>query len=296
MENSELLEQALHSGAVIHQPHALKAVLSANYLAERFGESCKIFSHTSMLMANDSVVAPPIYAESIQAPEFQEFRIHRILNSGVYPAAYQASLQWHNKKGFQDVFNHYATKAASVKESLSHNVTILLAMNSVYEQLNEQQIPTFLNRFTEFVTSTFSNVGNDKLGSVKINVADVLSSCIKQFDFFGHNLITLAWLLRCKDELSSLQYEAMLSNLYVQANSPVEDPDDNIDLANWEQCKTESGLEYFESQVNRLIFGYTSNLHQITLADALCLLQAEFPQHTEDFSKIAQYQSLMLEK
>ncbi|EIO3971530.1 hypothetical protein LQK33_004443 [Vibrio vulnificus] len=298
MNNSELLEQALHSGAIIHQPHALKAFLSANFLAKRFGEKDKLFSHTSILMANDSVLVQPTYEGSVQAPALQDFRVQRILNRGIYPAAYQATFQWYQNKGFDEVFSHFATKAASANEYLSHNVTILLAMNSVFRQLNEHQIPSFLNRFTEFVTSTFSNIDNvnSKPVPVKTSLSDVLSSCIEQFGFFGHNLITLAWLLRCKGQLSTSLYEAMLSNLYVQANSPLEDPEDEIDQVMWGQCKAEPGIESFESRINCLIFDYTSNLHQITLADALCLLQSEFPQYTTDLNKIAQYQCLVLEK
>lgn len=296
MNNSELLEQALHSGAIIHQPHALKAFLSANYLVEHFGEDDNLFSHTSNLMANNSVSVLPTYTESVQAPNLQEFRIHRVLKRGIYPVAYQATVQWHKNQGFQDIFNYFVTKAASTQEYLSHNVTILLAMNRVYGQLSVKQIPAFLNRFTEFVTATFSNVVNEESTVTKVSVMDVLSSCIEQFGFFGHNLITLAWLLRCKDQLSVSQYEAMLSNLYIQANSPLEDLEDDIDLAIWEQCEEKLGSESFELQVKSLIFDYTSNLHQITLADALCLLQAEFPQYTAEFNKIAQYQCLALEK
>lgn len=296
MNDSELLEQALHSGAIIHQPHALKAFLSANYLVERFGENNSLLSHTSNLMMNDSISVLPTYTESVQAPHLQEFRIHRILNRGIYPAAYQATFQWHQTKGFQDIFSHFASKAASTNEYLSHNVTILLAMNRVYGQLNGNQIPAFLNRFTEFVTATFSNLSKEKSTVAKVSVTDVLSSCLEQFGFFGHNLITLAWLLRCKGQLSVPQYEAMLSNLYNQANSPLEDPEDNIDLAIWEQCEEKLGTESFELQVKSLIYDYTSNLHQITFADALCALQSEFPQYTAQFNKIAQYQCLVLAK
>lgn len=296
MNNLELLEQALHSGAIIHQPHALKAFLSANYLAERFDGEHDFFSHTSILMANDSVSVLPTYTKSVQAPSLQEFRIHRILNRGIYPIAYQAVFQWYHNKGFRDIFNHFATKATLANEYLSHNVTILLAMNTVYKQLNEHQIPTFLNRFTEFVTSTFYNVAEEEPTIIKVSAADVLSSCIEQFGFFGHNLITLAWLLRCKEQLSTSQYEAMLSNLYIQANRPLEDPEDNIDLSIWEQCKSESGEQLFELRVKSLVFDFTSNLHQITLADALCVLQTEYPQYTSELNKIAQYQCLILEK
>ena len=294
MTNQELLEQALHSGAIIHQPHALKAYLSANYLAECLGKGDAILSHTSKLMVNDSIHVLPIYVESVQAPQLPESRIHRMLERGIYPASYQAIFQWYQRKGFQDIFVYFSNKASLNNEYLSHNVTILLAMNSVCKRLSESQIPTFLNRFTEFVTSTFSNANENQPKQVKVAVTDVLASCIEQFGFFGHNLITLAWLLRCKEELSDPQYEAMLSNLYLQANSPLEDPDDTTDLSIWAQCESQPSREAFVLRVDNLIFDYTSNLHQITLADALCFLQTEFPDKTEELSKILQYQCLVL--
>lgn len=296
MTNQDLLEQALHSGAIIHQPHALKAYLSANYLTDRLGNGEAIFLHTSMLMKNDSIHVLPEYVESVQAPQLPEFRIHRMLQRGIYPASYQATFQWYQSKGFQGIFEHFANKASLNNEYLSHNVTILLAVNSVYSELSPDQVPTFLNRFTEFVTSTFSGANEVEVKKEKLVVSDVLVSCLEQFGFFGHNLITLAWLLRCKEHLSTTQYESMLSNLYLQANSPLEDPDDNIDLSIWERCELQQDRKMFIQQVNRLIFDYTSNLHQITLADALLFLESEFPSKTAELAKIAQYQCLILEK
>ena len=61
MTNQELLAQALHSGAIIHQPHALKAYLSAKFLSEKLPENTDIFRHTSKLMRNDSVEVLPSY-------------------------------------------------------------------------------------------------------------------------------------------------------------------------------------------------------------------------------------------
>jgi hypothetical protein len=296
MTNQELLAQALHSGAIIHQPHALKAYLSAKFLSEKLPENTDIFRHTSKLMRNDSVEVLPSYVESINTLQMSEFRIHRMLKNGVYPGAYLAIQQWQQDKGFQDIFRHFSDVASENSEYLSHNVTILLAMNCVFKELNEAQIPTFLNRFTEFVTSTFNNSNVVSFTQEKITAVDVLSACIKQFGFFGHNLITLAWLLRNKDELSALQYGKMMSNLYIQANSPVENPDDEIELSILSRCKLGATKDEFEQMLSRLVFYYTSNLHQVTLADALCLLQSEYPEYTAEFSKIAEYQCLVLEK
>ncbi|CAE6936487.1 hypothetical protein [Vibrio sp. B1FLJ16] len=296
MTDRELIEKALYSSATIHQPHALKAYLSAKRLYERFGKDENIWIKTSELIDQSELRVTAVLSESVLAPKFSDFRVQRVLERGIYPAAYQAMSQWHETKGFQDIFSYYVKDASSTREYLSHNVTILLALNCVYAELESQQIPAFLDRFTEFVTSTFSKSEARVSERVIVEVDKVLESCISQFGFFGHNLITLAWILRCKDSLSESQYESMLSNLYVQANSPLEDPDDEINMNLWDQCQNSHGSEAFVNSTKALVYNYTSNLHQVTLADALCFLQSTFPEQTGELGRIVEYHCCLLEK
>ncbi|MGI9874920.1 hypothetical protein ACKVMW_04940 [Vibrio chagasii] len=296
MTSDQLLEKALYSSASIHQPHSLKAYLSANYLNGYFVKSDNVWLKTSELINQTEIEVLGEYSATVQASKFSEFRIHRILENGVYPAAYAALMQWHENQGFQDIFSHYVSQASKTNEYLSHNVTILLALNRVYRELEPSQVPAFLNRFTEFVTSTRSDDDRSTDTSEVVDLDKVLQACFKQFGFFGHNLITLTWILRCKEELSKEQYDSMLSNLYRQTNSPLEDPDDEIDQAILAQCQRSDNSDEFYDNVHRLVFGYTSNLHQITLADALCFLHERFPEHTAELKCVAEYQCRLLEK
>ncbi|WP_210442210.1 hypothetical protein [Vibrio crassostreae] len=296
MTSDQLLEKALYSSASIHQPHSLKAYLAANYLNAYFVKSDHVWLKTSELIDQTEIEVLGEYSATVQAPKFSDFRIHRILKSGVYPAAYAALMQWYENKGFQDIFSYYVSQASKTSEYLSHNVTILLALNRVYRELEQPQVPAFLNRFTEFVTSTRSDGDRSTDTSEVVGLDKVLQACLKQFGFFGHNLITLTWILRCKEDLSKEQYDAMLSNLYRQANSPLEDPDDEIDHAIWAQCQSSDNSDELYDNVHRLVFGYTSNLHQITLADALCCLHERFPEHTAELKCVAEYQCRLLEQ
>lgn len=296
MTSDQLLEKALYSSASIHQPHSLKAYLSANYLNGYFVKSDNVWLKTSELINQTEIEVLGEYSATVQASKFSEFRIHRILENGVYPAAYAALIQWHENQGFQDIFSHYVSQASKTSEYLSHNVTILLALNRVYRELEQPQVPAFLNRFTEFVTSTRSDGDQSTGTSEVVDLDKVLQACLKQFGFFGHNLITLTWILRCKEELSKEQYDSMLSNLYRQANSPLEDPDDEIDQAIWAQCESSDNSDELYGNVHRLVFGYTSNLHQITLADALCFLHERFPEHTAELKCVAEYQCRLLDQ
>ncbi|MEZ8413075.1 hypothetical protein AB4440_12370 [Vibrio splendidus] len=296
MTSDQLLEKALYSSASIHQPHSLKAYLAANYLNAYFVKSDNVWLKTSELINQTEIEVLGEYSATVQAPKFSEFRIHRILDNGVYPAAYSALMQWHENKGFEDIFAHYASQASQTSEYLSQNVTILLALNRVYRELEPSQVPAFLNRFTEFVTSTRSDGDQSTDTTEAVELNSVLQACFKQFGFFGHNLITLTWILRCKEELLKEQYDAMLSNLYRQANSPLEDPDDEIDQAILAQCQSSDNSDELYGNVHRLVFGYTSNLHQITLADALCFLQERFPEKTAELKRVAEYQCRLLEQ
>ncbi|MCG9555018.1 hypothetical protein L1D16_14195 [Vibrio sp. Isolate31] len=296
MTSDQLLEKALYSSASIHQPHSLKAYLSANYLNGYLAKSGNVWLKTSELINQTEIEVLGEYSATLQAPKFSDFRIQRILDNGVYPAAYTALMQWHENKGFQDIFSYYVSQASKTSEYLSHNVTILLALNRVYRELEPSQVPVFLNRFTEFVTSTNSDCDQNIYAGEVVGLDKVLQACLKQFGFFGHNLITLTWILRCKEELSKEQYDAMLFNLYRQANSPLEDPDDEIDQTILEQCQSSDNSDEFYDNVHRLVFGYTSNLHQITLADALCFLHEQFPAHTAELKCVAEYQCRLLEQ
>jgi hypothetical protein len=296
MTSDQLLEKALYSSASIHQPHSLKAYLAANYLNGYFAKTDNVWLKTSELIDQTEIEVLGEYSATLQAPKFTDFRIQRILDNGVYPAAYAALTQWHENKGFQDIFSYYVSQASKTSEYLSHNVTILLALNRVYRELEPSQVPVFLNRFTEFVTSTRSDGDRSTDTSEVVDLDKVLQACLKQFGFFGHNLITLAWIMRCKEELSKEQYDSMLSNLYRQANSPLEDPDDEIDQAILAQCQSSDNSDELYDNVHRLVFGYTSNLHQITLADALCFLHERFPVHAAELTCVAEYQCRLLEQ
>ncbi|PTS80861.1 hypothetical protein DBR07_01640 [Aeromonas sp. HMWF036] len=294
MTSRELLEKAVHRSAIIHQPHALKAYLSAQFLAAHLGQPEALWQQTAKLIAKDGLQVSTVLTDSVQPVAFSDLRRHRILARGIYPAAYQAISQWHAEYGFHDIFEFYIAKAANKPEYLSHNVTILLALNEVYNALPPEWVPAFLNRVTEFVTATFPNEENRECCEVittgqTATLEDVLHSCLQQPGFFGHNLITLAWIVRCKTSLSDAQYNAMLGNLNLQAVSLLEDPDDELDLNLWNSCATHNDIDGFKEQIWSLVFDTCFNLHQITLADALSLLQQQYPEHTAELIRVAKY-------
>lgn len=298
MTENELLDQALFSCASIHQPHALKAFLAAQNLSHlmntcQMGNQAEIWHKTYRLIVQSEIEVKGGFTQYVMAPEFSEFRIHKVLSLGIYPTAYQAMFQWHQNKGFDDIFSHYINLAASHNEYLSHNVTILLAFKHLYPQLDASQIAPFLDRLTEFITATFADKKVAVLDNTSHNLVhdftNVLEACLKQPSFFGHNLITLAWIKRSKAELTQVQLTHLCANLFHQATTSLEDPDDELDQRHFALSQGSENESVFKQTIKAMVFDSCNNLHQVTLADALSYLYQQFPQESARISRIADY-------
>jgi hypothetical protein len=145
-----------------------------------------IWEQTNQLIAENEVFVGSPLGDKIEAPKFSGIRIIRILDRGIYP-----------------VVGH--------SEYLSHNVTILLAFNSLYPQLTDSQKQPFIDRLAEFVTSTFGGI-SFKLPSNStrsISYEKALAAALNQPSFFGHNLIALAWIIRSQPCLNEANGSAI---------------------------------------------------------------------------------------
>jgi len=61
-------------------------------------------------------------------------------------------------------------------------------------------------------------------------------------------------------------------------------------------CWMSDRYENFRAQIESLVFENSVNLHQITLADALCFLQNQYPEQTARLARVADYQTRMCAK
>lgn len=72
MTSDQLLEKALYSSASIHQPHSLKAYLSANYLNGYFAKTDNVWLKTSELIDQTEIEVLGEYSATVQAPKFTD--------------------------------------------------------------------------------------------------------------------------------------------------------------------------------------------------------------------------------
>ncbi|WP_143230095.1 hypothetical protein [Acinetobacter boissieri] len=300
MTEDELLTKALYSSATIHQPHALKAYIATKYLVQHEEFNIKnIWQHTASLIDRSEIYTQINFATQIHAPVFTVPRIKRILSLGLYPASYVALRQWYDRDGFESIFHYYVEKSTERSQYLSHHITLLFALNTVYDVLDTAQVEPFLDRVAEFITCTFSEQQVSSLlpqfdPKITLSINFLLKAALKQPGFFCHNLITLVWIIRYKNKINASFFEILLFQLYLQVTLPLDDPEDELDSEIYQQTQGGNKNE-FNKKINMLIWNYSQNLHQITLADALVFLQAEFPEYTFELTKITDYQIKFLD-
>lgn len=296
MSKAALLEQALFSSATIQQPHALKTYLAAQNLYAELQDDA-IWSQAAKLIQQSELRHNYLFDVTSSTIKLSLQRMKGILRRGIYPASYIALWQWYKQKDFENIVEYYLEQAEQQNQYLSHDVTLLLAFSQLYSQLESKHIHAFLQRVTEFITVTFKQEYQDMTMAVVQQIEDekLLQACLEQPSFFGHNLITLAWLLRAEANRSTLQIQKLKYNLFCQATSSLQDPEDELDRELFQQCKAMDQDDFFEL-LQALIFKYQYNLHQVTLADALLYLAGRYPQAITALKQYTLYQIQLCKK
>lgn len=275
------IRHALSKIAAIHQQHALKCFVGIDQLKQQFDWPPPLWSQIDQLI---DMQEPQIDISILQGQQstFDTVprRRHWILGHGVYPHAYFTMAQWFDTEPASSIFDYYLAKAASSNEYLGHNISVLLAFINCWDLVStsDKESSTdrllFIERFTEFVTSSFyaSNNTSYPLGkgfdrTARHGAEQVLSACLNQPGFWGHHLIMFAWIQKNQTRLGEPHYCQLLRNVHEQCFWLYEDPEDSPVITR--QFNEVANKVALELHVKRLLLDSQRNLHQITLSEAV---------------------------
>lgn len=273
------LNYALKRIASIHQQHSLKCYLAIRSLKNQFDWSNSDWEKIELLV---SVEEPCFDVNILKNDELiignNPRRRHWILSHAIYPHAYFTMQQWFKSSEPSDIFSFYLAQCLDDKQYLSHNISILFAFESVWALLSSaEQKLRFIERFCEFVTSTF--YGNNHLSYElqesyirlpEANEIIVLKNCLSSPGFWGHNIITFASILKTKQTLPTGTFNTLLLNLQEQCFWQFEDESDRPVILS---CSIEDVTrDSLELSCRKLLLDARSNLHQITLAESIVFL------------------------
>lgn len=282
--SSMTIDTALQRIAVIHQQHSLKCFLSLHYLQSHFDWPYDDWARIeSIIEMEEPYFSGAILGQTADIDVIKRRR-HWVLQHGLYPYAYFVMQQW-IEEGFNTVFDYYLKECLSNNLYLSHHLSILLAFNDAFSLLEtDNQLCRFIERFCEFVTSTF--YGHNQLQypispdfTPQLNTEGyptfdtVFQACLTQPGFWGHNLITLSWIIKNKAALTETQYHQCLLNLYEQCHWVFTEDGDTPNITTLDKTGLSGeSREPLEYACRQLLLKQKNNLHQITLAAAIVYL------------------------
>lgn len=288
----ELIPVILRSIPYILQSHVFKAYCALeNLYAEKPHWSQQTWEYCTEIIRTDEpkvegIIAPKLMEidEIVDPTSGRDFGPDWILGRGLMPLSYWAMHKKYEELGFADLFQQYLNKALDHPKYLGHEISVLAGNWQFYNDVLSSEEPSermqlFLQRFTEFAVTTFDS-GNDTVFDhppidATPSETEILHEALSNPGFFGHNVLAFVWSQRIKSIMDEGQYKASLYNLTVMNrwHSFGEAPKQVNPLdKDW----TESILD---ERFERYFADGPTNIHQITLADALLWVWNHHPEH-----------------
>jgi|GEM_PF-5961588 len=255
----------------IHYSHGVKAVAAFTHLRSAFPQWTEEF--WDKVLRNAAWFDEPTVDQAVQVPELKlsESYAKSLLSRAVVPAAYQAVRQWVSLAGLEAIVLHYLPQACEEPENLGHRVSVLLSFLDawpLYQKGPERLL--FLDRFTEFILACRFSLSPLNLSTPHANFEQALLAAAQRPGFFAHHLIVLAWALRFEDFLGERLAASVYAWVIQSSSTPDENEDDKLAI----NCAADYSLQKDSLQLvlEDLLQHGKSNIHLITLADALSLL------------------------
>ena len=143
-------------------------------------------------------------------------RWKNLVDGGVFPAAYQAIVNWHQLEGIDKIIASYKDQVLHTITDLGHAFTVWCSFFEVIPYLkNDHRKLLAAERFAEFIAQQHHLKKGDftQLGDQKVETSDLISATLRRPGFLGHNLITLGTLFRYLDELETQDFNIALSQI-----------------------------------------------------------------------------------
>lgn len=275
MDMDSLFARAAGIVAEIHHSHGIKAALAARHLAQRFPRWTGAFWAAALTRAGwfdaPTVNQPAVTSARDVRPERAPMAIART----VVPHAYAAVRSWAAARGAEDIVRFYIGQASSSPGDLGHRLSILLALDEAWPVYsNGPHRALYLDRLTEFLLACRFDAADGGQAARGAGWQDACAAALAHPGFFGHHLITLAWIGRCRSRLSPGQFRSALGWVVDVAGQTGPGPIDAVAVAPTGAPATMTEAVLQQTLEDLLLHGIP-NIHLLTLADAIAWLWSD---------------------
>ena len=138
LDYDSLLEQSLHVIPTHRETHGIKGTFAVMRLSQTYphwgGDELRGALELSKNVSNAAKVkglASRNLQESDTTDRIPKERWHRLLDLGVFPAAYQAAIDWHRLEGIDEIIASYKDQMLNTITDLGHAFTVWCSFNAM---------------------------------------------------------------------------------------------------------------------------------------------------------------------
>jgi hypothetical protein len=280
MRFPELLAESVRRLPERGQTHWLKTALSVNRLAERYPHWEQARFQQALERAGWDT-APQIRvlihpSVQVAAAEVSVRQAQTHIGRQIFPLAYRSARSWYDQAGLAAVVNAYRGRAVHEGTYLGHGWTVWCSFFELVPHLHGEEERRFaLERFVEFVAQGFPGFPSHdpnwappvRPDPGPIDLSGVLDACLERPGFFGHNLLTLGYFCRHREQLEEPDWRVGLATARAMALAEYIDPEDNVHMPPSAVPGMPVAEADLEAAILRLVLEGPANPHSITLAD-----------------------------
>jgi hypothetical protein len=277
-----LIDQSVKYLPIYRDTHSIKGVLSVIRFQNRYPHwDERIFQDALNLPeCLNGPSAKVLFSNQInnQSPTYPERNMQRVIETGLFPLAYQAGMDWYTKSGIENILMTFKKDAINSIHDLGHAWTIWCSFYELLPHLKSTETKLYaVERLIEFISQQlYKYKGNEPQSpkeyysdreTPKQDLNNILDLCLKKPGFLGHNLLTLTYLIRHKSILTDTEYNAGLFQIEQMANYKWDIPRYELKLPVNEIPDFEINDTTLESTILSLLANGMRNVHTLTIAD-----------------------------
>jgi len=262
--------------------HSIKGVLSIIRFKKRYPHwSEKIFTDALNLpQCLNGPAATSLFSNLInnQPPTYNDSKTKHIIETGLFPLAYKAGVDWHQKHGIENILMTYKKEAINTIHDLGHAWTIWCSFYELLPYLKNTETTLFATeRLVEFISQQFHKYSGNEPQPTKEYYSDkqlapidfntILDLCLRKPGFMGHNLLTLGYLLRHKSIINDTEFNAALFQVEQMANYQWNNPAFEINVPVDSVPDTKINSSTLENTILNLLKSGINDVHTLTMAD-----------------------------
>lgn len=221
----DALDQVLRRGGFFAETHSIKGLLALSRLHELPGVEDEFIEdalHWNQVF--DAPVTDLLFSDHVRLhrDSVEDGHLQALIRGAVFPLSYLAGATWTRRHGYTHLVESLADTAIERVGYLGHSWTIWCSFLEIEPYLHtDTQMIFAAERFVEFCASQLSTPDwtpaypiDFSLASHTLEEDEMISSVLSRPGFYGHRLITLAYLCKYRARLSTDQWKHSLKRMY----------------------------------------------------------------------------------